>query len=527
MVLLYNTSSKQLVRNLNHPSWRNLSYLLLNSNNYQNASDISFSKRLNKRLFHATSSVYQSINDPYKTLGIDKNASSSQIKKAYYKLAKKYHPDINKEPNAEKKFHDLQNAYEILSDDTKRKQYDQFGPAAFNQDGPMGNGQGQGGFNPFYNASSMNGASGNPFGNFGGINFEDLFGAAFNQGNFNTGANGDPFFSQRQNQSIFTGDSVNVRCRISFKDAVFGKSNVNINFKASDPCNVCHGSGLQEGAKRHTCKGCQGTGTKVHIRGGFQMMSTCNECGGEGVVTDPKDNCSNCHGNGVEYHKNKTINVDLPHGLQDGDVIRVPGKGSYPNLAIDLKNNPNVKTFRGDVLINIVVEKDPRFEVRNKYEIWHQMNIPITTAALGGTVNIPTVDGQMIRLKVAPGTQTNDVITIPNMGVPKSNILQTRGPMKVKYKVTMRKPTSKAERCLWEALADITNDESAKRSQDHVNIFNVNETSTKFSEEKGTNKDNTVKSTDTNTKNPDEPSTLSKLESFISNTFKKIKGDNS
>lgn len=450
------------------------------------------------RQFHVSLPRNQDIKDPYETLGVKKSASSSDIKKAYYKLAKKYHPDINKEPNAEAKFHDLQNAYEILSDDSKKQQYDQFGAAAFNGAGAGGPGSGASGF----------GGYGSPFGdfqggNFGGINFEDLFGAAFGGG----AGRGHGSTGRSSMFREYKGDSAEVVHRMSFKDAVFGAKGANLKFSVVDPCGKCHGSGLKENAQSSTCPSCHGTGTTVHVRGGFQMASTCNRCGGEGTVVRPEDVCKSCHGEGVQVNTQKTISVDLPQGLQDGDVVRVPGQGSYPHLAVDPKMKDSVKLHRGDLLVRIRVDRDPRFSIKNKTDIWYTKEIPITTAALGGQVTIPTVDDSQIRLKVQAGTQPDQVISIPNMGVPRMN--GERGAMRVQYKIVIKKPQSQAEKCLWEALADVTNDQSAKRTETKTSDTNFT--------------DHTATHT-TATTNPDNPSALGRLETFISNTFKKIRG---
>lgn len=471
-----------------------------------------------KSQFHSSAVQDQAINDPYKALGLNKSASQSEIKKAYYKLAKKYHPDINKEQDAEKKFHDLQNAYEILSDETKRKQYDQFGPAAFDPNFASSQGH-PGGFGGFGGANG--GAAGNPFGDFGGINFEDLFGAAFSGRN---GGSGNPFgnaggANSRMNMfREYKGDSIHVSCKLNFKDAVFGKKDVKLSFNSFDQCHTCHGSGMKTGATKETCQGCHGSGTKVHIRGGFQMMSTCNECQGEGTTVKAEDVCHSCHGEGVEFKRNKTIDVDLPNGLQDGDAIRISNQGSYPQMAVDPEMAKNVRMTRGDIIVTIQVDKDPRFSIKNKYDIWYQMDIPITTAALGGTVEIPTVDGTKIRLKVQPGTQYNEVISIPNMGVPRAGMLGQggRGNMKVQYRIVMKKPQSKAEKCLWEALADVTHDSNAKRTM-NITLDGINGTESRTSE--------SANNSHSSASNPDEPSALSRLERFISGAFKKIKGE--
>ncbi|CCK71171.1 Mdj1p KNAG_0G01130 [Huiozyma naganishii CBS 8797] len=483
--------------------------------------------RTHPRLFHASRTLRQTIKDPYGVLGVKSSASQGEIKKAYYKLAKQYHPDINKEAGAEKKFHDLQNAYEILSDESKRKQFDQFGPAAFGAGagaGGPGSGYPQGqGFNPF---ASYTSSSSSPFGDFGGINFEDLFGAAFSGSGGaggakagGAGASRNPFSSSGYRQ--YKGDSVHVSYNMSFKDAVFGKSGVKLKFNVFDPCDTCSGSGIKKGASRHQCPGCQGSGTKIHVRGGFQMMSTCNECQGEGTTVNSSDLCGACHGEGVHFHRGKEITVDLPHGLQDGDVIRIPGQGSYPEVALDPSLAGSVKLTRGDVLVNVRVEEDPTFTIRDKSDIWYTMEIPITTAALGGTVQVPTVDGSHIRLKVAPGTQSGDVITVPNMGVPRSNLTRSRGAMKVQYRIVIKKPSSEVEKCLWEALADVKNDTTARRSVDRSDF--------KFmrGKDQGGEGPTREQGKEASGSNPDEPSALGRLENFITNAFKKIKGGKS
>ena len=475
----------------------------------------STAPRIPKAHFHSSAIRHnEAFKDPYDTLGLKKSATGAEIKKAYYKLAKKYHPDINKEPDAEKKFHDLQNAYEILSDDTKRQQFDQFGPAAFGGGGGGGAGGAGSPFgSQFHDFSGFTNASGGS--PFGGINFEDLFGAAFGGGGAGAGAGrggsggrSSPMYRQ------YRGDPIEIVHKVSFKDAVFGAKNVQLKFSALDPCGTCSGTGMKPNTHKVSCTTCHGSGSTVHVRGGFQMMSTCPTCNGEGTMKRPQDNCTSCHGEGVQANRGKSITVDLPHGLQDGDVVRIPGQGSYPDIAVEADLQDSIKLSRGDILVRIRVDKDPSFSIRNKYDIWYDKEIPITTAALGGTITIPTVDGQKIRIKVAPGTQYNQVISIPNMGVPRTATL--RGDMKVQYKIVVKKPQSLAEKCLWEALADVTNDDMAKKTMQPGTATGtaINEEilkKQKQQEEKHAKKD--------------DDNTLKRLENFITNTFKKIKGD--
>ncbi|KAL6941882.1 hypothetical protein ACO0QE_003043 [Hanseniaspora vineae] len=467
-----------------------------------------------KRHFHSSKPALLK-GDPYKVLGVKNDASASEIKKAYYKLAKTYHPDINKKDGADKKFQDITEAYEILSDEEKRKQFDMYGSAAFDggagAGGPGAGAYGQG-YNPFAGGGNPFAGAGNPFGGagagnpFGGINFEDLFGGAFGGG-----AGGGAAGGRRMRMEDIKGDNIRVIHKISFKDAVFGVKNVELKFQALDQCNTCSGSGLQSGKHPVDCSACHGTGTILHVRSGFQMASTCNHCGGSGKVVDSKDYCKSCHGDGTTVNVSKKIVVDLPCGLHNGDTIRISGVGSMPDVRFDPET---MRLRRGDVLLQVMVDKDDRFEMDQKNIIFKQ-SIPITTAILGGTVIIPTVDGKQIRIRVPQGTQPGDVITIPDMGVPrKTNNLNNRGDMKVRFKVQINKPKSEAELCLLEALADVTNDQNAKRTLS----TNNNDTSSTSDSEANKNIED---------KTNVHPSTLAKIEGFISKAFKKIKGESS
>ncbi|KAH3903077.1 related to DnaJ homolog 1, mitochondrial [Saccharomycodes ludwigii] len=455
-------------------------------------SQCSTTTNLNqKRGFHSTK-LCKLEGDPYKILGVPRDASASDIKKSYYKLAKKHHPDVNKEKDADKTFNEISEAYDILSDEKKRQQYDQFGSAAFN-------GGATGAENPF--GGHPFGGQGNPF---GGINFDDLFGGAFHDafsgaGGTRGAGNGPRYYKE------FKGSTVEISHTISFKDAVFGIKGLDLKFSAYDQCHTCSGSGLKEGSHKSTCTACHGTGTRVFIRGGFQMSSTCNVCDGSGSTINPSDYCGSCHGEGVVLNKERHIKVDLPSGVHDGDSLKVAGVGSYPHIPNDPET---VKLYKGDILLHVHVERDARFKVKGK-DIWVKQDIPITTAALGGVVVVPTVDGTQIRIRVPQGTQPSEVISIPNMGVPYTVGSTTRGNLKVELNVVVKKPRSKAETCLLEALADVTNDTTAKRIMTKNDFDNVTEKTLH----------------ETGQEHLDSPSALSKIEKFISNAFKKITGE--
>ncbi|GMM34806.1 Mdj1 protein [Saccharomycopsis crataegensis] len=407
------------------------------------------------RQFHSSSSQLK-VTDPYKTLGVDKGASTSQIKKAYYKLAKKYHPDVNKEEGAEGKFHDVQDAYEILSDSDKKAQYDQFGSSTFDQNGNFNPHAGNpfagfGGFGGGAGAGGAGGAQGgNPFGDF---NFEDLFGAAFRGGNGRGGANGG-----RSYVTEYVGNNIEVAKTVSLKDAVFGK-HLNVTYSALDNCGTCSGSGLKQGKEKSTCGTCHGTGQRVqYMQGGFQMASTCNKCGGTGTVISRDAACGTCHGEGVKQ-VNKSTEVDLPPGISDGVRVKISGEGDAPAVT----KSANVRTYKGDLIIRIRIQQDPAFTVAGK-DLIHKIKIPFTTAILGGTVEVPTVDGAVLRLKVPAGTNNNKVITVPSKGIPRSGDVNRRGDMQVHFDVSIPKAQNDTQVAILEALADSFGDSTATRT---------------------------------------------------------------
>ncbi|CAM1511559.1 Fc.00g090720.m01.CDS01 [Cosmosporella sp. VM-42] len=408
-----------------------------------------------KRLFHATNSLAQ--KDPYQALGVNKSASHAEIKKAYYGLAKKYHPDTNKDATAKDRFADIQSAYEILSDPKKKEQFDTYGAAGFDPSGAPGGGD------PFGGAGGFGGA-GNPFSGFGGqggfgggFNFEDIF-SAF------TGQQG-PFGGRRgarqgayQTETL-VGDNIEVQASITFMEAAKGTSKT-INITPLTSCGTCTGTGLKAGTKRTACKSCNGTGTRVHmVQGGFQMASTCGTCEGTGSAIPKGSECRTCSGNGV-VRERKTISIDIPGGIEDGMRLRVDGAGDAPLTGKNAE--PGARTEKGDLYVFVRVAKDPKFR-RDGSNILYTANIPLTTAMLGGTVTVPTLDGS-VNVKVATGTNTGDKMTLTGMGMKRLGVRRGgNGDMKVEFRVAMPKYLSANQRTIAEMLADEMGDKTAKR----------------------------------------------------------------
>lgn len=326
--------------------------------------------------------------DYYEVLGVDKNADEAAIKKAYRVLAKKYHPDMNPgDAEAEKKFKEASEAYAILSDPEKRRQYDQYGHAAFE------NGGGAGGFGGF----DFNGAD---FGDIFGDIFGDLFGGSRRSGRSN---------------GPMKGANVRTSVRITFEEAVFGVEK-EIELTLKDECTTCHGSGAKPGTSPETCSKCGGKGQVVFTQQSFfgtvRNVQTCPECGGSGKVV--KDKCPDCHGSGYIANRKK-IKITIPAGIDNGQSVRIRDKGE-PGT----NGGP-----RGDLMVEVMVQRHPIFQ-RQDYNIYSTVPVSFAVAALGGEVVIDTVDGQVI-YDVKPGTQTDTRVRLKGKGVPSLRNKDVRG----------------------------------------------------------------------------------------------------
>ncbi|KAK3292246.1 uncharacterized protein B0H64DRAFT_224931 [Chaetomium fimeti] len=404
--------------------------------------------------FHTTRRLLATPRDPYGALGVGKNASPSDIKKAYYGLAKKYHPDTNKDATAKDKFAEIQSAYEILSDPKKKEQFDQFGAAGFD---PSGGGPSPGAGHPFGGGHPFSGFSG--AGGFGAnVNFDDIFsaftgGAGFGGAGFG-GRGGRGGFQTE----ILEGEDVEVQVTVSFMEAAKGTSK-NITTLPLVTCKTCSGSGLKQNAKRSQCGSCNGTGTRVHfVSGGFQMASSCSTCNGTGSSVPRGSECRSCQGDGV-VRERKTITVDIPGGIEDGMRLRVSGAGDAPPTG---RAGENVRATNGDMYVFVKVARDPQFS-RQGSDILYTATIPLPTAILGGEVTIPTLDGDA-RVRVTTGTSTGDKMTLAGKGMPKLNARRGgKGDLKVEFRVAMPKYLSTNQRALVEMLADEMGDKSAKR----------------------------------------------------------------
>lgn len=331
--------------------------------------------------------------DYYEVLGVDRNADDAALKKAYRVLAKKYHPDMNPgDAEAEKKFKEASEAYAVLSDAEKRRQYDQFGHAAFEGGGAGGAG-GAGGFGGFSSAD------------FGDI-FGDIFGDFFGGGGRRSG---------RANNGPMKGANVRKGVRITFEEAIFGcEKELEVILK--EPCKTCNGTGAKPGTSPETCSKCGGKGQVVYTQQSFfgtvQNVQTCPDCHGSGKII--KDKCSDCGGTGYVSVK-KTIKVSIPAGIDNGQSVRIRDKGE-PGV----NGGP-----RGDLLVEVTVSRHPIFQ-RQDVHIFSTAPITFAQAALGGDVRIKTVDGEVI-YTVKPGTKTDTKVRLKGKGVPSLRNPQLRG----------------------------------------------------------------------------------------------------
>ena len=342
-----------------------------------------------------------SYRDYYDVLGVGKSADATEIKKAYRKLAMKYHPDKNPgDKEAEEKFKEINEAYEVLSDETKRRNYDQFGHEGVN-------GQGFGGAGGF---------GGQGFGGFDDI-FGDIFGDMFG-GGFGGG--------RPRRRGPERGADMKQRINISFEEAAFGKK-VQVKINRSEECEECHGSGAKPGTSKKTCPTCNGSGQVQSVQrtpfGNIASTRTCTECNGEGEVIDSP--CTKCHGKG-SIRKTKTIEVDVPAGIDDGQMIKLSGQGE-----LGTRGGP-----RGDLYIEVNVDSHSIF-TREGYDVYLEMPITFAQATLGDKIQVPTLDGK-VEYEIPEGTQTGTVFRLKGKGIPKlrSNV---RGDQYVKVTVEIPK----------------------------------------------------------------------------------------
>ncbi|MDY4027972.1 MAG: molecular chaperone DnaJ [Butyrivibrio crossotus] len=325
--------------------------------------------------------------DYYEVLGVSKDADEAAIKKAYRVLAKKYHPDTNPgDKEAEAKFKEASEAYAVLSDPQKRQQYDQFGHAAFENGGGAG------------------GAGGFDFGDMGDI-FGDIFGDLFGGGRTRRGGGSGPA----------KGANILASVKLTFKEAIFGcEKELDLNLK--DTCTKCNGSGAKPGTSPVTCSKCGGSGQVVMTQQSlFSMVrnvTVCPDCKGKGKII--KEKCPDCYGTGYISNRKK-IKVSIPAGIDNGQRVRLAGKGE-----------PGINGGeRGDILVEVSISRDPVFE-RQDMNIYSTVPISFADAALGNTIRIATVDGE-VEYDVKPGTQTDTKVRLRGKGVPSIRNSQVRG----------------------------------------------------------------------------------------------------
>jgi len=359
--------------------------------------------------------------DYYEILGINKTASAKEIKSAYRKLAKQYHPDRNKEAGAESKFKEVQEAYEILSDERKRAAYDQYGHAGTQSFGGSGYQGFEGNFNGF------------DFSDMGSINdiFEQFFGGSF--GGFSTSGSG--------NRSV-RGEDLEVNVKIDFLDAIFGTEKA-FDYKRRVVCHSCHGSGAKDSSAMKTCPACKGQGRVARIQrtflGNFQTVTSCPDCQGQGQII--KEKCPECNGQGI-VNEVENFSIKIPQGIPDGVTLRFKEKG----------NSGRKGGGYGDLYVNIEVKPHDKLE-RKGDDIFTTLKLDVTEAVLGITKKVTTVHGEK-DLEIPPGTQPEAVLKMEGMGGPKFRG-DGKGDQYVRIIIEIPKKLTKEQKEIWTKIHEI------------------------------------------------------------------------
>ncbi len=363
--------------------------------------------------------------DYYDILGVSKDASPSEVKRAYRKMVRKYHPDHNDSGDAEEKFKEVQEAYEVLSSEEKRQAYDQYGHAATDGFGGAG-------------AAGFSGFNGSPFdmGDLGDILNQFMGGGGFGDVGFDFGFGGGR--GRRGSSRQERGSDIKASVKLPFEEAVWGKE-AEIDVKRSVVCTECEGSGAEDGEKEK-CQQCGGQGRVQRVQksvlGNISMISECPTCQGAGEI--PKKKCKECKGSGIQEEKSK-VKVKIPEGAYDGMILRFRNGGNAGRNGGDY----------GDLYVEVQVEPHDVYE-RQGDDIYVDMTIPVTMAVLGDEVDVPTIHGD-VKMKIPAGTQPGAIFRLSGKGAPK---IKGRGfgDEYVRVKVEVPEKLSKEEKEMWERL---------------------------------------------------------------------------
>ena len=365
--------------------------------------------------------------DYYEVLELQKGASEDEIKKAFKKLAKKYHPDMNPgDKTAEEKFKELNEAYAVLSDSEQRAKYDQYGHAAFDPSSGFGGGGGFGGF-----------------GGFGGMDFDlgDIFGSFFGGGSRRANAN-----------SPARGEDLSMLLNLSFEEAAFGCKK-EISYNRVESCEACNGSGAEKGSEVETCPTCKGRGTVTVLRnigfGSMQSTQICSDCGGKGKKI--KSPCKACSGKG-QVKKTKKLEVTIPAGIDEGERIRLSGQGNA-----GVNGGPY-----GNLYVSIGIRPHQLFE-RDGTTLHCELPITFVEATLGAKVTVPTLEGGKAEFSVPEGTQNGTVFSLKGKGIPYRSSPKLRGDMYVTVSVEIPKNLNQKQKELLEKFGEISDIKNYKK----------------------------------------------------------------